>query len=161
MGVRWRTAAACAFAGAVIAACAPQPQVATSQRPGAYPMLEAYKKLVARRIVQRARDVYSEPMPEVMKAVVVLDITIDRAGNLVEASVYRSNGHRELESRALESVARAAPFAAPAPGLLEGAMQLTYLETFLFRDDDCFQIRSLVDEGWTSFTASPPAWTGI
>jgi len=124
-------------------------------------MVDAYKKLVARRIVQRARDVYSEPMPEVMKSVVVLHITIDRAGNLVEASVYRSNGYRELESRALESVARAAPFAAPAPGLLEGATHLTFLETFLFRDDDCFQIRSLVDEGWTSSTASPPAWTGI
>ena len=54
-----------------------------------------------------------------------------------------SNGYPELESRALESVARAAPFAAPAPGLLEDAASVTFLETFLFRDDECFEIRSL------------------
>ena len=145
MGVRWRTVAACAFAGAVIAACAPQPQVATSQRPGAYPTLEAYKRLVARRIVQRARDVYSEPMPEVMKSVVVLDITIDREGGLARVAVRRSNGFKALENRAMESVRRAAPFGHPAFSVRRGDGTVSFLETFLFRDDGRFQIRSLVE----------------
>ena len=105
--------------------------------------IDAYKKIVASRIVQKTREIYCEPVPEVLKSIVVLDITIDRGGNLVRASVYRSNGYPEIESRALESVARAAPFAAPAPALLEDAASVTFLETFLFRDDECFEIRSL------------------
>ena len=146
MVVRRRSLAVCALAFTLLGGCAPQPRVAT-QHPPAQPdgavTADAYKRIVARRIVQKTSAVHCEPMPEVMKSIVVLDITIDRDGNLLQASVYRSNGYPELESRALASVARAAPFAAPAPGLLEDATSLTFLETFLFRDDECFQIRSL------------------
>jgi hypothetical protein len=39
----------------------------------------------------------------------------------------------------------AAPFAAPAPALLQDDA-VSFLETFLFRDDDSFQLRSLVGE---------------
>jgi protein TonB len=48
-----------------------------------------------------------------------------------------------LEDRALESVHRAAPFDAPSSQLLRGG-SVHFLETFLFRDDGRFQIRSLV-----------------
>ena len=66
----------------------------------------------------------------------VLDIAIDAEGRLVEASVVRSNGHPGLAQRALETVKAAAPFTAPG-------RSVQFLETFLFRDDDCFLIRSL------------------
>ena len=109
------------------------------------PTLDGYKKAVALRVLETTLGVYCEPQSEMLKSVVVLDITVDREGNLVDAWVYRSNGYDELDSRALESVVRAAPFAAPSQELIKGRASLTFLETFLFRDDECFHIRSLVE----------------
>jgi TonB family protein len=75
---------------------------------------------------------------------VVLELTIDRAGNPVGIAVYRSNGYKHLETRALESIVRAAPFAPPSGEALAGPGTVTFLETFLFRADERFQLRSLV-----------------
>jgi len=149
---------ACALAAALLSACAPQPRVAEppplKPRPpqAALPPpaalapagVEAYKTLVANEIWLRNAAVYSDPVPEMLKSIVVLEITIDRVGNPIDISVYRSNGFKHLENRALESIVRAAPFAAPAPGVLEGIGSVTFLETFLFRADERFQLRSLV-----------------
>jgi TonB family protein len=114
--------------------------------------LSEYKRGVAHRIVRASRDTYHEPMPEVMKSIVVLEITVDGAGRATAVSVYRSNGYKHLEQRALASVAAAAPFAPPLPALLEGGASVSFLETFLFRDDDFFQVRSLVPEYWEPST---------
>ena len=110
--------------------------------------LQDYKKGVAARIVRANAQTYSEPMPEMMKSIVVLEITIDLLGQPTSVSVYRSNGYRALERRAVSSVAKAAPYPLPAPELLQDRGSLTFLETFLFRDDDFFQVRSLVPPGW-------------
>jgi protein TonB len=107
----------------------------------------AYKALVASEIWLRNTEVYASPVPEMLKSIVVLEITLDRAGNPIDISVYRSNGFKHLETRALESVVRAAPFPAPEEGVLDGPGSLTFLETFLFRADDRFQLRSLVAPG--------------
>ncbi|HZM33276.1 MAG TPA: TonB family protein [Burkholderiales bacterium] len=79
-----------------------------------------------------------------LKSIVILEISIDRVGNPIDVSIYRSNGFKHLELRALESVVRAAPFPAPAEGVLDGPGSVTFLETFLFRADDRFQLHSLV-----------------
>lgn len=105
--------------------------------------LDAYKRQVAQRIVSASPHVYDGPVQPMLKSIVVLDITIDRLGQLAAVKVRRSNGYRDLENRAIESVRRAAPFAAP-PALGRGA-SLNYLETFLFRDDGRFRVRSLVE----------------
>ena len=152
--VAWGLAAAL-----LLSACAPQsrvalpppapvvPPVAVPAPPPPPPVrgdVEAYKALVASEIWLRNAEVYADPVPEMLKSIVVLEITIDRAGNPVGISVYRSNGFKHLETRALESIVRAAPFPAPAPGVLEGPGCVTFLETFLFRADERFQLRSLV-----------------
>jgi len=107
--------------------------------------LAGYKMEVAHRIASASPEVFSDPLPGVLKSVVVLDISIDRDGAPQQISVRRSNGYRQLEQRAEASVRRAAPFTAPAPALLRGASSVRFLETFLFRDDGRFQIRSLVE----------------
>ena len=107
--------------------------------------LDAYKKSVAERIAQSSPDIFVESLPEMFKSIVVLDITIDRDGRLAQVSVRRSNGYKALENRALESVKRAAPFVAPAYTVRGRDGSVNFLETFLFRDDGRFRVRSLVE----------------
>ena len=65
---------------------------------------------------------------------------------LAGVSVRRSNGYRDLENVALSSVRRAAPFAAPSRFIRRSDGAVNFLETFLFRSDHRFQIRSLVTD---------------
>jgi hypothetical protein len=99
---------------------------------------------VAKRIVAGSRDTYATPVPEMLKSIVVLEITLDKAGAPLEVTAFRNNGYEELTLRAITSVVDAAPFAAPEAALLEDTGTVSFLETFLFRDDDAFQLRSLV-----------------
>lgn len=154
-----RQLTACISCAVLLAACStpsdrppaqsPAPQVGADLAPSSAqripPLtLEAYKKAVAERIAQASPDIFGEPLPEMFKSIVVLDITIERDGRLARVAVRRSNGYRELENRAMESVRRAAPFAAPAFAVRGRGGSVNFLETFLFRDDGRFQIRSLV-----------------
>ena len=109
--------------------------------------IDAYKKSVAERVARASPDVFGEPLPEMFKSIVVLDITIDREGRLANVAVRRSNGYKVLENRAMDSVKRAAPFGAPALTVRGRDGTVNFLETFLFRDDGRFQIRSLVAAG--------------
>jgi len=99
---------------------------------------------VASRIVAANEEVFFEPLPDILKSVVVLEITVDRHGYPLDVYVIRSNGYRELEQVALASVLRAAPFDGPQPGVLQGAASVSFLETFLFRGDGFYQVLSLV-----------------
>lgn len=125
----------------------PAPQPATpvaSTAPLVKPTLEAYKQRVARRIAQVSGAPKAAPLPEVFKSIVVLQITVNPRGQPVHVAVLRSNDYAHLTQRALASVNNAAPFDAPEPALLQEGGSLSFLETFLFRDDDSFQLRSLV-----------------
>lgn len=129
------------------AAIAPAPQAAApAPAPVHIPALtlEGYKKEVAARIAARNRHMFTEPPPDMFKSIVVLDITIDRNGNLAQVAVRRSNGFRQLEARAMDSVREAAPYVPPNALVRRGGGSINFLETFLFRDDGRFQIRSLV-----------------
>jgi TonB family protein len=145
---------ALALTTAVLGACAsaPPPPTVTPQT------LADYKRAVAMRITALNTATYSVPPPEMLKSVVVLEITLDSVGAPLAVSVLRSNGYRELSQRAIASVIDASPFAAPAPALLQDDA-VRFLETFLFRDDDSFQLRSLVGDTWKSSTTSPAALT--
>ena len=121
----------------LVAGCATPP-------PAPLPTLDEYKLGVAKRIFEASRDTYSTPVPAMLKSVVVLEITLDKAGAPLEVVAFRTNGHEDLTLRAITSVVDAGPFAAPADSLLQSTGTVSFLETFLFRDDDAFQLRSLV-----------------
>jgi TonB family protein len=123
---------ACGLALA-LAACAPRREAPPPSG------LEDYKRTVALDVLQHQPGAYCQPGDEMLKSVVILEIAIDGDGALLGASVVRSNGHPELAQRALDTVVAAAPFTPPVAG-----QGVQFLETFLFRDDECFQIRSLV-----------------
>ncbi len=152
---------ACISCATLLAACStpsgrppaqpPAPEAAAAPAPSSAqriaPLtLDAYKKSVAERIAQASPDIFAEPLPEMFKSIVVLDITIDRDGRLAKVSVRRSNGYKALENRAMDSVKRAAPFGAPAFTVRGRDGSVNFLETFLFRDDGRFRIRSLVEQ---------------
>ena len=104
---------------------------------------EAYKEQFALRIVAASDEVFQDPLPKMLKSIVVLEITLDRDGKIAALAVRRSNGYRALEQVALKSVRRAAPFEAPPRSMLRQDGSVKFLETFLFREDGRFQVRTL------------------
>jgi len=104
---------------------------------------DAYKRHVAEKIAAANSNSLADTLPPILKSVVVLEISIDNEGNAVDVSVRRSNGYKELEQTAIASVKRVGKFPAPSQDVLGGHAQLTYLESFLFRPDGRYQIRSL------------------
>jgi len=104
---------------------------------------EAYKTQFAQRIVHASDEVFQDPLPKMLKSIVVLEVTLDRGGKLTALTVRRSNGYKALEQVALGSVRRAAPFAAPPRSMLRPDGSAKFLETFLFREDGRFQVRTL------------------
>jgi TonB family protein len=141
---------------ALLASCtAPPPGPVQSPRAAAPPAaapaplippltLDAYKKEFAEQVARVSPEIFSEPIPEMLKSVVVLEVTIDQEGRLQRIAVRRSNGYRALENLAMDSVRRAAPFAAPSWTVRGADGSVNFLETFLFRADGRFRIRSLV-----------------
>lgn len=105
--------------------------------------LATYKLEVARWITHNSTEhLFEGAPPPSLKSVVVLTIIIDSDGRLSRVAVLRSNGFKALEQRALQSVKAAAPL--PRPGLIVSRRGLVeFTETWLFRDDGRFQLRSL------------------
>ena len=80
-----------------------------------------------------------------LKSIVVLSIAVAADGKPLRVSVLRTNGYRDLVQRAVDSVHQAAPLPRPDRRLLRGG-QTEFTESWLFRDDGRFQIRSIADE---------------
>lgn len=108
--------------------------------------LDAYKQQVAQRIYDANSETFSGLLPPMLKSIVVLNVTLDENGKATKISVRRSNGYKKLERVALESVRKVRNFPEPPAQVLAGGKSVTYLETWLFRADGKFQIRSLVTE---------------
>lgn len=126
-----------------VASVPPGQAAAVPPRADAPLTLDGYKRLVAERIHRVSAETYTDAPPEVLKSIVVLEVTLGRAGQLERVSVRRSNGFKALEDRAMDSVRRAAPFEAPPSAVLRQAGgSVTFLESFLFRSDDRFRILS-------------------
>jgi hypothetical protein len=115
--------------------------------------LDDYKRRLAGRIVASSSKTFHEPLPRAMKSIVVLHIRVDSRGLPMRTAVFRSNGYRSLEQRAVASVVDAVPLPPPPGALLDDTSSLSFLETFLFRDDGLFQVRSLVGETWQASEA--------
>jgi len=118
---------------------APTPPLAVSNARS----LEEYKAEVAHAILHaNASSTFIGKLPEILKSVVVLQITIDRNGFPFQVRMFRSNGYTDLEARAMQSV-RAAALPRPTGSVTGGGGTVTFTETWLFREDGKFQIRTL------------------
>ncbi len=105
--------------------------------------LATYKLEAARWISHNsAGHLFEGAPPPLLKSIVVLTIAVNPDGQPARVTVLRSNGYKALEQRALQSVKDATPL--PRPGLIvsrRGVAEFT--ETWLFREDGRFQLRSL------------------
>ncbi len=120
------------------------PAATASKLPPPKTPLDAYKRELAQRILAaNAAQTFEGKPPDILYAVVVLQFTVDRAGKVTALKTLRSR-HPPQERLALASVRAAAPFPAPPASLLRrGTLEVA--ETWLFRDDGRFQIRSLAE----------------
>lgn len=107
--------------------------------------MDAYKKHVAQHIHAKNSRERADSLPPILKSVVVLNISIDRDGKPVHVAVMRSNGHKDVEQIAIRSVHRAGPLPAPSPELLGNRDTVSFVETWLFRPDGLYQVRSVAE----------------
>lgn len=151
-----------ALLGAALAACSvhhpappppaetPAPAPAASAAPVEAPRslswsVNSYKKDAALWISNvNKKNLFEGAPPPVLKSIVVLAIVIDAEGQPTKVAVLRSNGYSDLEKIAVQSVHRAAPLPHPSRLIVRhGGVE--YTETWLFRNDGRFQIRSLAE----------------
>jgi protein TonB len=77
-----------------------------------------------------------------LQAVIVVEATVDRGGNVVGSRVTRSPKIQSLDQMALASLKAASPLPAPPSTLLVRG-NLVFSETWLVQNDGRFQVRTL------------------
>ena len=143
-------------AAAPASAAAPAPAVAAPapDRPGL--TMENYRKEIAEAIVRANADgIFSGKLPPLLRSVVVLQVAIDNQGMPARVSMFRSNGFEDLEKSAIAAVYRAAPYPIPGRSLLAGHSTIAFTESFLFRNDGRFQVRTVADQQSTDVVPQP------
>jgi protein TonB len=109
----------------------------------ASPTLDAYKTEVARHVVRHNPDhTFSGRLPEMLPAIVVLNITVDRDGKMTDVEVQRSRDE-DASQVAVASMRRSGTLPKPERLLANNSGSLTFSETFLFNSQYQFQLRSL------------------
>jgi len=106
--------------------------------------IDDYKKHAAAHIIKVSKHELAESLPPILKSVVVLDITVDKDGNIGRVSMWRSNGYEDLERIAIDSVKRAGKLPAPSPEVLKGQDSVRFLETWLFAHNGRYHVRSVI-----------------
>jgi protein TonB len=107
------------------------------------PNLDAYKAEVAQHVIKHNPDqTFSGKLPDMLPAVVVLNITVDKNGEMTAVEVQRSRDP-DASKVALASMRRSGPLPKPVNLLAKSSDSVTFSETFLFDSQYRFQLRSL------------------
>jgi protein TonB len=129
-----------------VAVSAPAFRVAPPEPKAAAPArnIDDYKIQVAAQILAaNPAIIFSGRLPPMLPAIVVVDISVNRDGELASVEVKRSRDG-EASKVALAAVKRVgAPFPKPQHLMLRGHKTLDFSETFLFDHQYHFQLRSL------------------
>ncbi|MBL8380943.1 MAG: hypothetical protein JNM79_23945 [Burkholderiales bacterium] len=119
---------------------APPPAPSTASR------VDDYKRDFATRVYQTSpAQVFRGRPPPLLRSVIVASVMLDASGNVVDARILRDNGDAETVAATLASIRRGAPYPRPAQSLVRGG-RLQVVETWLFRNDGQFQIRSIAEQ---------------
>ena len=133
-------------AAPAVPAPATAPAPAPSANSGAR-SVEEYKRDFAKHLHHTSAElIFAGAPPNLLRSVIVMSVALDTSGNVVSARVLRDNGDAETVRSAVDSVRRGAPYPRPAPRMFNRG-RLEFTETWLFRDDGRFQLRTLA-EAW-------------
>lgn len=116
-----------------------------SVRPSAALSEADWRRALAQHILTVNKDrVFEGRPPHPLKAVVVLDLAVGADGRIQSASVMRAPQHaRDLGAVAVRTAQAASPLPPPPRALLGRGSSVRFTETWLFRQDDRFQLRTL------------------
>jgi protein TonB len=107
--------------------------------------LTGYKVEVAKRVYEtNAGQVFTGKPPPLLRSIVVLSVVVDEKGDVLGTRIFRDNGDAETRAAALASLRRAMPLPRPTRAVLRRG-QVEYLESWLFRRDGKFQMRTLAE----------------
>jgi protein TonB len=107
------------------------------------PTLESWKRSAAERIHQANQKSLFEGRPHhLLQAVIVVEATVDKNGNVIASRVTRSPQIKRLNDMALASLKSASPLPAP-PAVLLLRGNLVFSETWLVQNDNTFRVRTL------------------
>lgn len=121
---------------------APAPSASSGAR-----SVEEYKRDFANHLHQTsAEQIFAGAPPNLLRSVIVMSVALDTSGNVVSARVLRDNGDADTVRSAVDSVRRGAPYPRPLARMFNRG-RLEFTETWLFRDDGRFQLRTLA-EAW-------------
>lgn len=131
-------------------AAAPSAPAATAPTTGAGPRLaardpalEQWKRLAAERIhTTNSKQLFEGRPHHLLQGVIVVDVTVDRTGQVTRSRIVRSPGIARLNNMVQASLKTASPLPAP-PAALVKTGALTYSETWLFTDDSKWRVRTL------------------
>lgn len=128
------------------------PAPAATPTPAARPsgtLSEAeWRRVLAQHILAANKDrVFEGRPPHPLKAVVVLELEVGADGRIRHVGVMRAPKHAlGLGPVAVRTVQAAAPLPPPPRALLGRGSSVRFTETWLFRQDDRFQLRTLAQE---------------
>jgi protein TonB len=119
------------------------PNATQAAVPPPSPSLDAYKTQVAYHVMrQNPNQVFSGRLPPMLPAIVVLNITVDKDGQVTNVQVQRSRDP-DASRVAVDSMRRSGPLPKPVNLTAANSDSLTFSETFLFNDQYRFQLRSV------------------
>jgi protein TonB len=91
---------------------------------------------------QNPNQTFSGRLPPMLPAIVVLNITVDKDGQVKDVAVQRSRDP-DASRVAVDSLRRSGPLPRPANLMVNNVDSLTFSETFLFNEQYRFQLRSV------------------
>lgn len=107
------------------------------------PVLEQWKRQAAERIhAANARQLFEGRPHHLLQGVIVVDVTVDRRGQVTRSKIVRSPGIARLNNMVQASLKTASPLPAPPPALVKTGA-ITYSETWLFTNDSKWRLRTL------------------
>jgi protein TonB len=122
------------------------------------PTLDAYKTAVAQHVVaHNPAHTFFGRLPPMLPAIVVLNITVDRTGQVTRVVVQRSRDP-DASKVALASLERSGMLPAPQHLIASNMASLTFSETFLF--DDALLRSRLPNLTLRLADATPPSISG-
>jgi hypothetical protein len=105
-----------------------------------------WKRLAAERIhTQSKQHTYDGKVPDIIHAVVVVQMTVAPDGKVLKSEVLRSPAYAGPEAALAVKSAYAASPLPPIPATSASNRPIQVAETWLFRKDGRFQLRTLVE----------------